>query len=534
MSENMGSSSDAPPEEERLHEQGAGSRLQGLQRGVWQGIQEAKCSGTACVRKLVELVQGRAAVLPDEPLWMLGTCYGVTDQEGQREMLPPEILEAFGRDFASRVWCTYRKNFPSLGESLLTSDVGWGCTLRSGQMLVAEALSRHVLGRCWMRDPSQADPRMLSLLSQLSDSPSAPLSIHQLCAAGANHGIQPGKWLGPWVLCKALGALFSRAQPWGLSVHVVCDPSGGGAPALDMRHVRSLLPQPSPPPPPPPPQADVASTGGMPSWIVAPPRVHAAACASPQYPASPDGVGTTTSTSVHGASSNQAPPHSPPASSHGCLPQPPASQPPTTTLAPESAFPQASNALPVSNGAAQHMQSTPAPLPHHQSPAQYTPNQPLEAQRSHAGGHLPLGGIGSSQPHPAGSSFSELNKMAAVTTAAPSAALMHQQQVQMHPQPPVLPPPAVQQLPVQHPPAQSHPPPMVGALPAQGQHQNQAPPMNTNDDDQDSVLLLVPDGPKGDQQDEQGHQKLQQQVAGSAQQPLTEEEDGNLAEWGWG
>jgi len=252
MSENMGSSSDAPPEEERLHEQGAGSRLQGLQRGVWQGIQEAKCSGTACVRKLVELVQGRAAVLPDEPLWMLGTCYGVTDQEGQREMLPPEILEAFGRDFASRVWCTYRKNFPSLGESLLTSDVGWGCTLRSGQMLVAEALSRHVLGRCWMRDPSQADPRMLSLLSQLSDSPSAPLSIHQLCAAGANHGIQPGKWLGPWVLCKALGALFSRAQPWGLSVHVVCDPSGGGAPALDMRHVRSLLPQPSPPPPPPP------------------------------------------------------------------------------------------------------------------------------------------------------------------------------------------------------------------------------------------------------------------------------------------
>eukprot|EP00967_Tisochrysis_lutea_P022019 scaffold25082_cov19-Tisochrysis_lutea.AAC.5 len=57
----MGSSSDAPPEEERLHEQGAGSRLQGLQRGVWQGIQEAKCSGTACVRKLVELVQVRGS-----------------------------------------------------------------------------------------------------------------------------------------------------------------------------------------------------------------------------------------------------------------------------------------------------------------------------------------------------------------------------------------------------------------------------------------------------------------------------------------
>ncbi|KAF5829634.1 hypothetical protein DUNSADRAFT_15701 [Dunaliella salina] len=250
--------------------------------GVWQGIQEAKCSGSACVRKLVELVQGRAALLPNELLWMLGTCYGVTDQDGQQEVLPPEILEVFGRDFASRVWCTYRKNFPCLGESLLTSDVGWGCTLRSGQMLVAEALSRHVLGRCWMRDPSRPDPRMLSLLAQLADSPSAPLSIHQLCAAGANHGIQPGKWLGPWVLCKALGALFSRAQPWGLSVHVVCDPSGGGAPALDVQHVRSLLPQPSPQP-----QAAAALPSSTPAATPAAASVAASAQEGALLPTAP-------------------------------------------------------------------------------------------------------------------------------------------------------------------------------------------------------------------------------------------------------
>ena len=56
-------------------------------------------------------------------------------------------MEALRSDFLSKIWLTYRKNFEPLGESLLTSDKGWGCMLRCGQMVIAEALTRINLGK---------------------------------------------------------------------------------------------------------------------------------------------------------------------------------------------------------------------------------------------------------------------------------------------------------------------------------------------------------------------------------------------------
>ena len=47
----------------------------------------------------------------------------------------------------STMWVTYRSGFPRMEPYGYTDDSGWGCMLRSAQMLMIQALQRHTLGR---------------------------------------------------------------------------------------------------------------------------------------------------------------------------------------------------------------------------------------------------------------------------------------------------------------------------------------------------------------------------------------------------
>lgn len=97
---------------------------------------------------------GCTKVLSSSDVWFLGKCYKLSSEESSSDSDSGSGYAAFLEDFSSRIWITYRKGFNAISDSKLTSDVNWGCMVRSSQMLVAQALIFHHLGRSW-RKPSQ-------------------------------------------------------------------------------------------------------------------------------------------------------------------------------------------------------------------------------------------------------------------------------------------------------------------------------------------------------------------------------------------
>ena len=59
----------------------------------------------------------------------------------------PAHIKLFVDHFITITWLTYRKDFPPIEGTRITTDCGWGCMVRSGQMLLATALNYHLLGK---------------------------------------------------------------------------------------------------------------------------------------------------------------------------------------------------------------------------------------------------------------------------------------------------------------------------------------------------------------------------------------------------
>lgn len=129
----------------------------------------------------------------------------------------------------SLFWWTYRYDFPEI--NCITTDAGWGCMLRSAQMMLSQALRMHFKSRHWKPDPSTSKAReddfVASLMTWFADFPSrteSVYSLHNMCAAGvAKYEMLPGDWYGPGTACyvmRDLVVLHQQKQSNLFRVHV--------------------------------------------------------------------------------------------------------------------------------------------------------------------------------------------------------------------------------------------------------------------------------------------------------------------------
>ena len=190
--------------------------------GEDEGVNNALGGGDSSLNSHQQHIAKSIPNLPN--IYLLGKIYHpIHDYDTRRD------------DESSLFWFTYRCDFPEIRPYRITTDAGWGCMLRSAQMLLAHTFRLHYKSRQWKPSSSitrrRQDTFLRSILSWFADFPSKtdyPYSLHNMVAAGlTKYETLPGEWYGPgtasYVLRDLVALHEKQGQPSMIRVHVASE-----------------------------------------------------------------------------------------------------------------------------------------------------------------------------------------------------------------------------------------------------------------------------------------------------------------------
>lgn len=112
----------------------------------------------------------------------------------------------FKKELFSKILITYKCNFPEICKTKITNDIGWGCTIRSGQMLLANTLLRNHLNlyNKTIEENTVNINEYKKIISYFNDNYNSIFSLHNFTNYYEQMDIIPGNWVGPYSFCKIL------------------------------------------------------------------------------------------------------------------------------------------------------------------------------------------------------------------------------------------------------------------------------------------------------------------------------------------